>query len=439
MCMSMYHQQNTLQKWEVYLENPLRHQVDDLILSLADTLKDPNHVQKLLLQDHDLLHSRPSWDLTAPALAAQLALFYYYMEKAFPEHHWKMNAQTYLKTIAQASKIQPLETPALYGGICGVAYVLQHFQQDRAQRSLHNALIQVLRFNPLWSQPDIRAIAEYDIDVVTGITGVLCYLMGVPGPDEVLKQTYTQLLNQLLKIVEPGQVLGKERWLCLPGSIPSTMEREVFPQGRFNCGVAHGIPGILGLCSLLVLHGHQHPALKPTIVYLSNWLQEHCIDKERLNWPSAIPAELATSKEEWIKLPPARLGWCYGIPGITRTLWLAGCALKDKQLQQFALEAFKSIFTPSWKEGIQEISICHGISGVLQIALRFAQESKDPFITSKIPSLVEMILEQHDQQETFRFPHSHVDFLTGASGIALTLLSASQHITPHWDRLLLLS
>lgn len=91
--------------------------------------------------------------------------------------------------------------------------------------------------------------------------------------------------------------------------------------------------------------------------------------------------------------------------------------------------------------------MCHGVAGLLQIVLRFANDSDQDFLTLMATDLTQELLNHFEPNTPAGFRDllqdgSKVDdigILEGATGVALTLLAAVTDIEPSWDRMFLLA
>jgi len=91
---------------------------------------------------------------------------------------------------------------------------------------------------------------------------------------------------------------------------------------------------------------------------------------------------------------------------------------------------------------------CHGIAGLLQITLRFAQDpAARPQLRAGVDSLVAQLLAAYDPEAPLGYRSIEaggvrVDrpgLLEGAPAVAMSLLAAVRPEAPDWDRLFLLS
>lgn len=340
--------------------------------------------------------------------------------------------------------------PGLFAGTAGTALTLALASRagtryHKTLTDLHAGLCKQV-FEALWRRSEEEnGVSSADFDIVSGAAGILTYLVSIDQRNDTIEAAIDHLLTYLLWLGEPGQRPGKERWFIPPQLLPNDLHRQDFPQGNFNCGLAHGIPGPLAALALAWLAGYRYPGLRDTIVYLSNWVIEHRIETEwGLDWPASIPLEYAAKAELWQSLPPTRAAWCYGAPGVARSLWLAGCALEDGALCKIGVEAIESVLRrPVPQRGIPSPNLCHGIAGLLQICLHFAHECESALVKAQIPALVEQILEVFDPDLPLGFrdtdqgvPRDQPAWLTGAPGVAMALLAAATDVSPAWDRVL---
>ncbi len=439
--------------WKVLLNKQLHCRTQEVVRWVAQRMCDPAYVWQMALQSKEGGFPQPR-DFPHPWMAAELALFYHYLARSFPEDNWQAIAQKYLKLVAIGSQRHNLASPALFGGLSGVAFVIAHFSQagQRYQQTLahlHSSIAKYVCQRRLWLRPSQMGIAESDFDIIVGASGVIGYLISIPTPDSIVQEPLHTLLNYLLTLTEPGQIPGQERWLSSSRLLVSEHARQQFPYGRFNCGMAHGIAGLQAALSLAAIAGYDDARLRSSLISSSTWLLDHQVhDTWGVAWPVAIPYELASSPEQWRLLPASYTTWCYGAPGIARSLWLAGQALRDDHLMQIALEILKTALQRLIDaHNINDLTLCHGLTGLLLICLRFANESQDTFLLQQLPTLVEQILEQFDPQSLSGFRASKPGgmqmsgsgILTGTLGTALVLLAATTESAPCWDRLLLLS
>ena len=442
-----------LKKWGFLLAESLKTQALQAVLLVAERMSDPNVVNALA--EIALQQSPYSVGWTPTNLGAGdvgVAFMYAYLDACFPSQGWDRHTQRYLEVVAAWLQDQYLFHPGMFSGTGGVAQVLtlaskggRRYQQ--ALESIHAGLSkQVLERE--WRRPEANGVASNDFDVISGAAGILAYLVSVPSPSQEVLAAIEYLLAYLTWLGEVVQPLGQERWY-IPVTLLQNSEHQVdFPQGNFNCGLSHGIPGPLAALSLTWLEGYRYPGLRETIAYLAEWMIQHHMKRVwGLDWPGSVPFEMATKEQYWQDLPSTHTAWCYGTPGVSRSLWLAGCALEDEHVRQIGREAIESVLRRSRVErGLSSPTICHGVAGLLQICLRFAHECESPLIHEHIPLLVQEILDAFDSAFPLGFrdsvkgiPIDQPGWLMGAPGVAMVLLSAATEVIPTWDRVLVIA
>jgi hypothetical protein len=326
----------------------------------------------------------------------------------------------------------------LFSGLTGLA-----FAADLVDRAAHAKLLSTLdglivrRSEPILKRIDGSAsgVAEYDLDLVSGLTGIGAYLMA---------REHGEALRPILDCL--AGLLGRSDevpvWHAPPELLPDD-ERAGCPRGRLNCGLAHGMPGPLVLLALAKAAGVDEPRLGEAVEQASAWLVAQAFEDEwGINWPAFV--RVGSDRPE----PPARAAWCYGAPGVARALWLAGAALEDARLRDIAVAALEAVHRrPPAARRIDAPTFCHGRAGLLQITLRMANDSGSQTLRAAGEELAldlarafrpEWILGYRDLDHAGR-PVDQAGLLYGAAGIALVLLAATTPVPPPWDRMFLLA
>jgi hypothetical protein len=129
-------------------------------------------------------------------------------------------------------------------------------------------------------------------------------------------------------------------------------------------------------------------------------------------------------------------------------LWLAGTARDRPEWRDLAIEAMAAVYRrPIPVRQIDSPTFCHGVAGLLQVTLRFANETRLPLFTDAAVDLTEWLLSAYEPDSLMGFRNwepggTRVDqpgLLEGAAGVLLTLLAAATDVEPSWDRVFLLS
>lgn len=347
-----------------------------------------------------------------------------------------------------AKAVRTVETTSwsgLFGGVAGVAFAAWRLSRDgtRYQRLLGQvdswiAAMAVENGRELAANPSGRASTVFDL--IFGLSGTGAYLLSRKDP------ALEAVLDGLVAFC--GEQDGSPNWytpseLLVKGS---PLARRFPRGGALNCGLAHGIPGPLAVLSLAMDDGFCVPGQREAIERVATWLDAQRADDEwGPNWPPAVP--IPGAEDEFCG--PTHSAWCYGAPGVARSLWFAGKALRDDKMQRLAVETMKAACrrTPEAR-GIDYSSvICHGIAGLLLNVLRFAHDTGDPEFTDAANDLAGQLVGMYDPATAYGYRAMDASgeladdpgLLDGAAGVALTLLAAATETQPAWDRLFLLS
>lgn len=90
--------------WKALLDEPLRSLAQQAALDTAARMCDPEQVQHIAELAREQNPYFWTWDLSQPAACAELALFYHYMDRCFPQQNWRATSRRYLKLLAARSQ-----------------------------------------------------------------------------------------------------------------------------------------------------------------------------------------------------------------------------------------------------------------------------------------------------------------------------------------------
>ncbi|GHE97308.1 hypothetical protein GCM10017786_32510 [Amycolatopsis deserti] len=278
-----------------------------------------------------------------------------------------------------------------------------------------------------WPRADRLAVSDYD--VISGLAGKGRLLLALGG-DRCLSALEV-VLARLVELTRPVLVEGHEvpGWWCAPDRYAVEVDRERYPRGDFNAGLAHGISGPLVLLSLAHRHGHRVDGMTDAMRVIADWLLRWSwTDESGVSWPSRVGFD---AQVRGSAAPPSRSAWCYGTAGVAYALHVAAAELGDAGLAGLAAAAMRG---PGPAEGP---TVCHGDAGLLQISVRMGRPSD---------RIADRVLAAFDPSSPFGFRHrlhtgewtDNAGLLQGAAGVALALSSYAGNPAP-WDAALLLT
>jgi hypothetical protein len=388
---------------------------------------------------------------------AGLAVLWGHLDTCFPDEGWDVTGRQQLE-LAVRDVEGIAEAPlGLYSGLSGLAFGARQLSRNgtryhRLLTTLDNKIAAraiVLADEVAGKQ---NGVTIGDFDVISGLSGVGAYLLcRLDSPAARLALSRVQ--NAMVSVTEERD--GLPKWHTSAAQMWDESMAKSYPHGNLNCGLAHGVPGILAFLSLSQAAGFAMPGLEQAIAKTADWLcSSRCDDEWGVNWPTAVAIEegkgggLQAASAESAPDGPSRCAWCYGSPGVARALWLGAQVSDRSDYREVAVAAMKAVFRrPVPMRRIDSPTFCHGVAGLLAVALRFANDTGDEFFIQQSEELVRQILGTYRPESILGFRNleiagSEVDqpgLLDGSSGVALALLAAATNQEPDWDRLFLLS
>ncbi len=319
---------------------------------------------------------------------------------------------------------------SLFGGLTGVAFAINEasFEETRYQKmldKLHQHLL--IHLQDAYISPLAKSPTESGAyDVIQGASGVGRYLLEhVEKPD--FYQALIRLIEALIAFTKPKSIQGKEvpGWFLSPEDILNARKYSQ-TRGNFNLGLAHGIPGVMAFLSIALMKGVEVAGQKDAISLTAQWIQHRgSTAASQTVWPYHITWEEEVEGKKGQEV--SKDAWCYGTPGVARSLFLAGGALKNEQLKSLAIESLRGVFTRDQSDwDLPGPMLCHGLAGLYLIARAMGEE---------VCSLKEQILTFYNPDHPFGFSDIEWSkkgqpivvhkpgFLEGASGLLLAILS----------------
>jgi hypothetical protein len=324
-----------------------------------------------------------------------------------------------------AGRIGELASPALFGGVAGVAWILEHLVDT--DNFVGNAA-----GDPLDSVDELLlAFARSSnkkggYDLISGTVGVGVYFLERLGSG-VRVAALSALLERLEQTAEvDGQGIT---WLTA-ASLLTPYARSQYPFGRYDLGVAHGIAGVIGFLGILAALEIEPARSRKLLDGCVRWL----ISQEQ-------PGYSQSQFPYWVSHPDqvqrSRIAWCYGDLGIGTILWQTARLLGNSEWLEYA-EALIDRCIARGPDGVVDAGLCHGATGVAHMFNRLYQQSaqvKHKEAARNYYALTIQLLEEGGGLPE----NTQQRFIDGEIGIALGLMAASHTIEPNWDRRMLLS
>ena len=444
--------------WQPLIQEEDRIRAEEVAIAIAKRLKDPDIIERAVA--NSFVQTRYfSWhDYSFASGFAGCSLLWAHLDRCYPDDGWGKLAHDCLSTAVRDIESVPYPSPSLFGGLAGIAFAAHYAARNTSRyngllRKLDSYILDLIASNVSFffrHEPVFGAPVEL-FDLILGLSGTVIYLLSRYGTSSEIDEAVARVVGCLVK-------LGSEKNGVPACHTPKAMLRpydtmtDTFPNGHVNCGLAHGIPGPLGAMALAKKLGVKVDGLDAAIAYIATWLLKNRHDDSwGMNWPSGVA--LRTEREQ-VSLgyagdsPPAFSGWCYGSPGVSRSIFLSGLALGRDDLCAAAVQSVEAILhRPNAVRGLYSPTFCHGTAGLLQIVLRFLNETPSEFLEIEFRSILSTLLRQYDADLLLGFQSRTSEgagadspaLLDGAAGVALALLSVRRDVEPAWDRAFLLS
>jgi hypothetical protein len=341
-------------------------------------------------------------------------LFFAYRERAYGGPTLEDRIEKVSDAVAEAA------LPAtLFGGLAGIGWLRAHFAlDDESDAELEDLIADALRRG--WTG---------DFDLIGGLVGI-----GVYALERRARGSTTDLLDTVVdRLAERAQPAAIGACWKTEARFLTPELRTDYPDGWYNLGLAHGIPGVIALLGAAARAGvpHARPLLDRAVDFLL---------AQQLSgggFASSCDHRCAT-----------RAAWCYGDPGVAIALLSAARDAGEPAWERHALALARlAANRPAEQCGVEDASLCHGTAGLAHIYHRFYLATGEAVFRDAAVAWLERTLADRVPGVGiggYRYwtGDAWVDngtLLVGAAGIGLVLLAASTTIEPTWDRLLLCS
>lgn len=452
------------QLWQAVVQSSLRESATAIARTVGTRLRDPSRVESAVALA-GLQTSFPMSIRWAPFRISQgyagLAVAFGYFDTCFPQEGWEVVAHRCLKAALEPEEGLSHLSAGLFSGLSGLAFAAWYLSKGGTRYGRLLAVLEErLSTTALYLANRLSGqygMSVHQFDLISGLSGIGAYLL-CRREIRAMESALNAILLCLIRLSE--EEMGVAGWHTPPALLDKETARS-YANGYVNCGLAHGVPGPLALLSLAYMGGMEVAGITDAIQRTASWLMHNRADDQwGLNWPTAIPIEDSflgsdnrslrgnNCTESSITASPSRTAWCYGSPGVARSLWIAGQALNEQKYCQAALAAMKAVYDrPLATRNIDSPILCHGVGGLLQITLRFANDTGLAFFVNAANDLCAQLISLFDPNLLLGYRNlestgCHVDqpgLLDGAAGIPIVLLAAATTLEPSWDRLFLLA
>jgi lantibiotic modifying enzyme len=389
---------------------------------------------------------RSGQPLADPSLAggaAGVALLHAYLAETERGQESRNAAPRYVKDAAASVAEKPM-LPSLYSGLIGVGWAMAHLEGRLSGLDAEDDVAEIDEV--LWQHLEQSPWPD-DYDLISGLVGFGVYALErlAKNPVSERESGSTTAVACLERVIDRLAETAEHRnegvtWWTNPKWLPSPT-REQFPEGYYNLGLAHGVPGVIALLGLVCSRGIECGRVRSLLEGAVSWLLAQ-------RQPGGFPAWVSAGDTA---MEPSRLAWCYGDPGVAAALLVAARCIQEPAWERASLAiARRASRRPPDQAGVKDAGLCHGAAGLGHIFNRMYQATGETWLADAARFWFERTLAMQrpgrgiggyeawlpdEKGETAWV--ADPGFLTGAAGVALALLAATTAGEPNWDRMLL--
>lgn len=314
-------------------------------------------------------------------------------------------------------------------GLAGLGWTLTHILDgDDSLVVLDEALVEIVK----------KERSTGGFDLAQGLSGIGVYFLErlVTGGGDVARDGLELVVDALARCA----VVTGDRitWLTPPALGPSSY-RDEYPEGFYDCGLAHGTPGVAAFLGRAAALDDRPAASRRLCDAALRWIAAQRQDRDpRGRFPGMVIDGAQPER--------SRAAWCYGDPGVAVALW--GVAARLGTSASLALETAHDCATRAPETcGVRDSALCHGTVGIAHLNNRFFQASGDAtFRDAAVDWYARTLATRQPANDgiggfaQWRGEHGWQPasgLIDGAIGIGLSLISAISETEPSWDRMLL--
>jgi lantibiotic modifying enzyme len=330
----------------------------------------------------------------------------------------------------------------LFSGFMGVAWAVNHLQAL-------GALQEGDELCDAADQAVLGGLRNYSssmlCELVAGLSG-----LGVYGLARWHRPAGRKIVGLVVQALEQSTVVhqGLRTWFHARDDLPEYALHN-HPDGCFNLGLAHGVPGTLGFLARAA--AYHVPGAHDALTETTGWLfhqQRHFRNGSRFAHSFTVdPAEEPDG---------SRVAWCYGDLGVSAALLLSARHANRLDWETTALDLARGAAQRRREDsGVVDAGFCHGAFGNAHIFSRMYAATGERYLLEAALHWVREGLEMRKQgtglagflawwplmpneppRELWR---PSVGLIDGICGIGLALTGLLAPVEPAWDEVFMLN
>jgi hypothetical protein len=272
------------------------------------------------------------------------ALLYAYLAAARSDLSRATQATERLNAVIDEAAEQSRHA-GLYGGLCGLGWTVEH-----VSRLLAGAFPDPPTDEPetpddgsgeedgdLVADIDAAILKELrrvpaggwrgDYDLIRGLVGFGAYFLE-RWPAEAAQVGLRLVLDHLEASADRRN--SGVTWFTIPDLLPQ-FQRDRYPKGYYNLGVAHGVPGVIHFLGEVAALGVEGQRVEPLLAGGVDWL----LARRR---PPGSASWFGSFFSPGVDADDSRLAWCYGDLGIVAVLFQVARRARREDWHRFACD-----------------------------------------------------------------------------------------------------
>ncbi|EKQ50560.1 MULTISPECIES: lanthionine synthetase C family protein [unclassified Clostridium] len=425
--------------------------VRNIVWDIGEKLSDYEKVKEIVNNEKNYINFEgnflnPFNELSLSHGIPALCVLYGELNEQYPEQGWDVIGHEYMKRMGEYIEEKGITSLSMFSGVSGIGLSAVCLSNNRSRYgnfiSSMNSFIEenIPGFIEILRNKESLNMSDYD--VIEGVCGIANYCMLFPNNEE-MKQALRLIVGYIIELCKDKTING----LVLPGWYISAenqfskVDQKLWPEGCFNIGLSHGVPGmLLVLCNSTKCGIHledQDDSINKLVDFL---IKFHISNDKENYWGSHISLE--EYREGKVNSTNSRDAWCYGTPGAAYSVLIAGKYLNNMEYIDEAVNAMKGAINRL--RDIYSPTFCHGFSGIAYISNRFYEVTKQQDFKKAAIDLTDKILELYDEKAPFGFYNmekseegmdylDYIGIIDGVTGIILTLLAIENGKKTPWD------
>lgn len=426
--------------------------INDIIMNVANKIKDINYVEYVCsMKENSIIFEDKCISAWGPTTLSHgipaINIFLAEVNEIDPDNEWDKINHEYIKKLGEYIESQGIDNISMFSGVSGIGLAIICSSKNGERYNNFQSILQ----KEICEVIDIfideinscKYVQMSFYDVIQGLSGILNYTISFNSKDMI--SVSNKIIECLSRICYNTEYNGIEipRWYIPRENQFLESEKEKYFNGNFNLGMSHGIAGILTVfCNAYKNTNFTSKNLELNIRKLARFLYKFCINENNeVYWGGRI--SLNEYETGIITDKDTRDAWCYGTPGVSYALLLAGKILNEKSYIDIAIKAMKESINK--ERGIYSPTFCHGYSGLAIISKRFFEETGEQVFRDYCINAKLRIASMYDESAPFGFWNieknkklSFIGLLDGAIGTLLTLIELEFSSKTSWKKAFLL-